>query len=229
MPELKIAPSILNADLANLSSECKKLFAAGADIMHLDVMDGHFVPNLTFGHPVVESLRKELGPDAYLDVHLMVSKPRMWIKDYKKAGASAFTFHLEAVEGVDEAVDIVQEIGREGMLAGVAIKPKTPVAPLLEVMQKCQKNQIPVTNALVMTVEPGFGGQKFMGDMMSKVSAIREQYPECDVQVDGGVGIGNIDLCYKAGANSIVAGSAIIKSENWAETITSMRKKCEEA
>merc|ERR1712210_263343 len=134
---------------------------------------------MTFGHPVVESLRKALGPDAYLDCHLMIENPEKWFENYHKAGASAYTFHLEAVDGVDAAVDLVQKIGRTGMLAGVAIKPNTPVGPLLEVMEKCVKLATPVTNALVMTVEPGFGGQKFMSDMMPKVTAVRERFPEC--------------------------------------------------
>jgi len=224
--KLRIAPSILNSNLGDLTGECKKLLAAGADIMHLDVMDGHFVPNLTFGHPVVKCLRQSLGDDVFLDCHLMIESPEKWVEDYKKCGASQFTFHLEAVDGINAAVDLVQKIGETGMLAGVAIKPKTSVDELLEVMRKCNSLKTRVQNALVMTVEPGFGGQKFMGDMMPKVEAIRREFTECDVQVDGGVGVGNIDVCWNAGANSVVSGSAIIKSENWEKTISEMKAKC---
>lgn len=145
MPQLKIAPSILGADLGDLTSQCEKLLAAGADILHLDVMDGHFVPNLTFGHPVVKCLRKALGEDAFLDCHLMIEQPEKWVEDYRMCGASSFTFHLEAVDGVNDAVMLVQTIGVAGMLAGVAIKPGTPVEPLLEVMRQCAKLTTPGT------------------------------------------------------------------------------------
>jgi len=226
MPKLKIAPSILNSNLGNLVGECQKLMAAGADTLHLDVMDGHFVPNLTFGHPVVESLRKNLGPEPYLDCHLMIENPQKWVQDYAKAGANLMTFHLEAVNGPDEAVDLVQAIGVAGMQAGVAIKPGTKVDLLLEVMRMCKTKDTQVTLALVMTVEPGFGGQKFMSEMLEKVKAIRSEFKECDIQVDGGVGIGNIDQCWAAGANNIVSGSGIIKAADWSEAIQTMKSKC---
>ena len=191
--KLKIAPSILGADLSNLASECEKLLEAGADWMHLDVMDGHFVPNLTFGQVMVSSLRKSLGAGVFLDCHLMISSPDKWVDDYvlgslmfsfvefpnvlkyrpkskAKAGASQFCFHLEAIDNnVERAVELVQRVGAAGMLAGVAIKPGTAVDGLLAVMAKCAELTTPVSLALVMTVEPGFGGQKFMGDMLTKV------------------------------------------------------------
>merc|ERR1711935_1060899 len=210
--KLKIAPSILGADLSNLASECEKLLEAGADWMHLDVMDGHFVPNLTFGQVMVSSLRKSLGAGVFLDCHLMISSPDKWVDDYAKAGASQFCFHLEAMDNnVERAVELVQRVGAAGMLA---------------VMAKCAELTTPVSLALVMTVEPGFGGQKFMGDMLTKVKAIREKYAEVDIQVDGGVGLGNIGECWKAGANAIVSGSAIIKTPDWQTTIGEMRNKC---
>lgn len=127
---------------------------------------------------------------------------------------------------MDAAVELVQDIGKSGMLAGVAIKPGTSVEPLLQVMRKCTERDTRVHNALVMTVEPGFGGQKFMADMLTKVKAIREEFADCDVQVDGGVGLSNIQDCWNAGANSIVSGSGIIKASCWKEAIQQMKEKC---
>lgn len=209
----KIGPSILNADLSNLSGECEKLLTAGADYLHLDVMDGHFVPNISMGPPVVKCLRKNLGTNVYFDAHMMVSSPESWVESMAAAGTNIYTFHVEASE---EPTKTIRKIKEAGMKVGIGIKPGTSVDVVLPYVED-------VDMVLVMTVEPGFGGQKFMTDMMAKVKKLRDQFKLLDIEVDGGVGPSTIDACAKAGANMIVSGSAITSAVEPQEVIKTLK------
>ncbi|TNN06449.1 Ribulose-phosphate 3-epimerase isoform 2 [Schistosoma japonicum] len=180
-----IGPSILNADLSQLAVVCDNLLNSGADYLHLDIMDGHFVPNITIGHPVVASLKKHLPCKAFLDLHMMVSDPEKWVENMKAAGASQYTFHFESSKDV---MHCIQKIREADMKVGLGIKPKTPVTEVLPYVDL-------VDMVLIMTVEPGFGGQKFMADMLPKVRYLREKYTNLDIEVDGGVTLKNIRDC----------------------------------
>ncbi|XP_029567749.1 ribulose-phosphate 3-epimerase-like [Salmo trutta] len=215
----KIGPSILSSDLACLGRECVRMMECGADYLHLDVMDVIFVPNITFGHPMVECLRSCVGPDPFFDMHMMVSRPEQWVKPMAAAGANQYTFHLETTTN---AGNLIKEIRESGMKVGLAIKPGTTVEELAP-----WAGQIDM--ALVMTVEPGFGGQKFMEDMMPKVSWLRSQFPSLDIEVDGGVGPSTIHKCAEAGANMIVSGSAVVSSDDPRSVITMLRTAVSEA
>lgn len=210
--EIKISPSMLASDFANLEAELKKCENAGAELIHLDVMDGHFVPNITIGAPVIKVLKSVCNVP--FDVHLMISDPLNYIEDFADAGADLITFHIESSSDAGKTIDKIISCGCK---AAVAVKPKTDISAVYPYMDK-------LSMVLVMTVEPGFGGQSFMADMMPKIEKLRADYPNVDIQVDGGVNAETIKLCAKAGANVFVAGSAVFKSENPAETISVLKK-----
>ncbi|HLS45602.1 MAG TPA: ribulose-phosphate 3-epimerase [Ornithinicoccus sp.] len=211
---LQISPSILSADFANLQSELASI--SGADWAHVDVMDGHFVPNLTIGLPVVEAL-KRVSPIP-LDCHLMIEDPDRWAPQYAEAGGASVTFHIEAAK---DPVATARAIRAAGARAAFAVKPGTPFAPYAELLPE-------VDMVLVMTVEPGFGGQSFMADQMPKVRQVREAVRrhggEVWIQVDGGVSESTIGQCVEAGADVFVAGSAVFGAEDAGEQVTRLRE-----
>ncbi|CAD5113492.1 DgyrCDS2655 [Dimorphilus gyrociliatus] len=213
----KIGPSILSADLSQLADVCNNMMDNGADFLHLDVMDGHFVPNMTFGHPIVKCLRKHV-PNAFFDMHMMVDNPQNWVEDMASSGATQYTFHYEATEDVDGCIRKIREAG---MKVGMGIKPGTPVEVFDQYIEK-------IDMALIMTVEPGFGGQKFMGDMMPKIEYLRKKYQELDIEVDGGVSPNTIDQCANAGANMIVSGTAVVYADDPRQVMNKLRDVCNE-
>ncbi|MBQ6872760.1 MAG: ribulose-phosphate 3-epimerase [Clostridia bacterium] len=213
---VKISPSILSCDFSKMGEECINMEKCGADWLHIDVMDGHFVPNITLGAPIVKALRKTSS--LTFDVHLMISEPYKYIEDFVKAGSDIITFHYECDSDVEKTIDLIRSLGCK---AGLSVKPGTPVEKVFPYLDK-------LSMVLVMTVEPGFGGQSFMADMMPKVTAVREECKkrglDVDIQVDGGISMKTIDEAAKAGANVLVAGSAVFGAESPKDMIASLRE-----
>ena len=212
MSKIIISPSILSADFANLERDIKRVEDAGADWIHVDVMDGHFVPNITIGVPVVKSIKKVTNLP--LDVHLMIENPEKYIEPFAKAGADILTFHYEAVNDVSAIVDLIKSFG---IKAGMSIKPKTSPDEILKYLEILDL-------FLVMTVEPGFGGQSFMENCAEKIPVIKRHAPEnLIIQVDGGINAQTAKICTSYGANSLVAGNYIYKSGNIISAVQSLR------
>ena len=211
MKKVLISPSILTLDFSNIQIQCAKLQRDGADWIHLDVMDGIFVPNSTFDWQLVSQVKQAVTIP--LDVHLMVVDPINVVDNYAKAGADIITFHLEAAKDV---VATIKAIKKSGCKVGISIKPATPVAEI--------EPYLPLIDmVLVMSVEPGFGGQKFMPSAVERIAQIRALNPDILIQVDGGINTQTAPLVKKAGANVLVAGSAIVNTDNWEKAIFNLR------
>jgi len=197
-----VSPSILSADFADLKNQVKLVVDSGAEYVHIDVMDGHFVPNITIGPCVVESLRPYTT--AVFDVHLMIENPEKYVESFVKSGADIVTVHLEAVKDMDEMIKFIRSLG---VKVGVSINPETDVEKLLPYGEK-------IDMALIMTVHPGFGGQSLIEECLDKVKILREKFPDLDIEVDGGIKPSNVKLAVDAGANVIVAGSAVFYADD---------------
>ena len=213
----RVSPSILSADFVNLERDIRALTPAGADYVHVDVMDGLFVPNISIGLPVVSAIRKVT--ELPLDVHLMIDRPIRYVERFCQAGADILTVHIEA-DTQENTLEALRRIRECGVRPAICVKPKTPAEAVLPYLPLCSL-------ILVMTVEPGFGGQSFMEDMMPKVTAIRryidEQNPACELEVDGGVNEQTAKICAAAGANVLVAGSAYFKAPDKAAFVKALQ------
>lgn len=213
-----IAPSILSADFAKLGQEVDAVLQAGADVVHFDVMDNHYVPNLTVGPMVCQALRK-YGIKAPIDVHLMVSPVDSLIPAFAKAGATYITFHPEATNHIDRTIQLIKE---SGCKPGLVFNPATPLSYLDYVLEKLDM-------ILIMSVNPGFGGQSFIPEMLQKIKAVRQKIDAANLpirlEVDGGIKVDNIRAAFEAGADTFVAGSAIFETPNYQETIAKMKKQ----
>ena len=214
---VKVAPSILSADFVNLERDIRALKETGADYVHVDVMDGLFVPNITIGIPVVAAIRRIT--DMPLDVHLMIDRPLRYVDDFCKAGSDLLTVHVEA-DTQENTLAALKRIRENGVRAAISVKPKTPAEAALPFLPYCDL-------ILVMTVEPGFGGQSFMQDMMPKLKTIRgyidAQNPGCELEVDGGVNTETARICRENGANVLVAGSAYFKAADPAAFVRAVK------
>ena len=212
---IKVSPSVLACDLSRLLEEVKSIESAGADMVHLDVMDGMFVTNISFGLPVIASLRK--NTDIFFDVHLMIDRPERYVGRFVEAGADLVTFHFEASEC---PLETLMEIKRLGKMAGLSVKPNTPVEDIYPMLEQCDL-------VLVMTVEPGYGGQAFIPETLDKIRALKAEIDKrglnIDIQVDGGINAETAKLVKEAGANNLVAGSYVFKEQNRRAAIDSLR------
>ena len=222
MDMIKISPSILACDFANLERESKAMEAAGADMLHVDVSDGHLLPNIVVGAPVGSALPPKLP--MMLDVHLLIANPLQYLSDFVKAGSDRITFHFESDDDPKQVIDAIRGAGKE---VGISIKPKTPASVLEQLLPL-------VDMVLVMTVEPGFGGQKFMADMLPKIRQVRDMAnaigkTDLDIQVDGGIADDTAALVAKAGANVLVAGSSLFKQADYKAGVANLRRAAETA
>ncbi|KAI0788644.1 Ribulose-phosphate 3-epimerase [Abortiporus biennis] len=199
MPRAIISPSVLASDFGQLTAECKRMIKGGAEWLHMDVMDGHFVPNITMGAPILSCVSKGV-PGIFMDCHMMVAQPEKWVDDIADAGGSLYCFHYEATS---DPLALIDQIHARKMKAGIAICPDTPSTVITDDIGEA------ADMLLVMTVHPGRGGQKFIEACVPKVSELRARFPHKDIEVDGGVGPKTIDVCANAGSNVIVAGTAI--------------------
>lgn len=212
---MRIAPSILSADFARLADEIQRVEAAGADLLHVDVMDGHFVPNITVGPPVVEAICKVTRLP--LDVHLMITNPERYLADFIHAGSHYLTVHVETCPHLHRTVQTIKELGAK---AGVTLNPATPLAAIEAILDEADL-------LLIMSVNPGFGGQRFIPSCLEKVRAARQRITQqglkVELEVDGGIKVENAGSIIEAGADILVAGSAIFQSADYATTITQLR------
>ena len=206
MKKIQISPSILSADFSQLSNEIKRLEDGGADMIHVDVMDGHFVPNLTIGPPVIKSLKKHSS--ILFDVHLMISPVHKYIKAYADAGADIITIHPEATDDINSSISLIKELNKK---VGISLNPKTRVDVIIEHLNK-------IDLVLIMSVNPGFGGQKFMPEVLSKIEELKQLRTtkdlNFDIEIDGGINFENSKMAIRAGANILVSGTTIFKSNN---------------